>query len=206
MKKNLPLILMILACLGVTTWSLVNPLAYDVWFFEIAAGLIGVVALALTFQRFRFSNLAYFLICIHFIILAIAAKYTYAEMPLFNWLRDTFELSRNYYDRVGHFMQGFVPAIIAREIFIRTGVLKSGKMAGFICVCVCLAISAFWELLEWWVAVLFYPESGPEWLGMQGDMWDAQGDMMMALIGAILAILLLSRLHDRSMKKIVRGK
>lgn len=160
---------------------------------------MGVGLLALTHRRFRFSGLVYLLVAVHFTILAVGAKYTYAEMPLFNWLRDAFGLARNYYDRVGHFAQGFFPAIIAREILLRSTPLRPGKMLSFLAASVCLAMSGFYELIEWWVVLVFYPHSGPEWLGLQGDPWDAQQDMFMALLGAVLALALLSRAHDRSL-------
>ncbi len=199
MKPRNPLIPLVATCSAILVWSAIRPWSYDVWAFEIAAGVVGVALLVATFRWFRFSNLVYVLVGIHFAILAVAAKYTYAEMPLFNWLRDALHLSRNHYDRVGHFAQGFVPAMIVRELLLRTTGLRRGKMLTFLCACVCLALSAAWELLEWWMVVLFYPSRGPEWLGMQGDPWDAQWDMLMALVGAVAALLLLSRRHDRSM-------
>jgi len=165
----------------------------------------GVGLLALTYWRFPFSRLVYLLVAVHFTILAVGAKYTYAEMPLFNWLRDTFDLTRNYYDRVGHFAQGFFPALIAREILLRTTPLRPGKMLTFLVASVCLALSAFYELIEWWVVLVFYPESGPEWLGLQGDPWDAQQDMFMALLGAVAALALLSRAHDRSLASLTEA-
>jgi len=123
-------------------------------------------------------------------------------MPAFNWLRDEFGLARNYFDRVGHFMQGFVPAMIARELLLRKFDIKRGKFLFFIVTSICLAISAFYEFIEWWMVIAFYPEAGMEWLGIQGDIWDAQQDMFMAFVGAILAQLLLNKLHDRSMKEL----
>src|SRR2546422_10982179 len=136
---------------------------------------------------------------LHFTILACGARYTYAEMPLFNWLRDTLHLSRNHFDRVGHLAQGFMPAMFVREFLRRAGGLRPGALLGFLCVSVCLAFSAFYEILEWRVVLTFYPTSGPEWLGMQGDPWDAQEDMLMALIGSSASVLSLSSLHERSM-------
>ena len=199
MRAKNPIIPLVVTCSAVLAWSAIRPWSYDVWAFEIAAGVIGVAVLAATHRRFPFSNLVYLLAGLHFAVLAIAAKYTYAEMPLLNWLRDALGLSRNYYDRVGHFAQGFVPAIVVREVLLRTTGLRRGKMLFFLCACVCLALSAAWELLEWWMVVIVYPSHGPEWLGMQGDVWDAQWDMFMALVGAVAALALLSRRHDRSM-------
>jgi putative membrane protein len=201
MKTNLAFKTMLIIAAVFFIWSGIKPYDYGVWLFELALGLIGLGILIFTYNRFQFSGLVYVLVGIHFAVLAIGAKYTYAEMPLFNWLRDTFHLARNYYDRVGHFMQGFVPALIVREVLLHKTPLKPGKWLGFLCISVCLAFSAFYELLEWWMVLVFYPKEGANWLGMQGDIWDAQSDMLMALIGAILAIVFLSRLHDKSMKK-----
>lgn len=140
------------------------------------------------------------------IILIIGGHYTYAEMPLFNWLKEVFNLSRNYYDRVGHFVQGFVPAIIAREVLLRKTTLKKGKMLFFIVLSICLAISAFYELIEWWVAIASGEgEAAIAFLATQGDIWDTQWDMFLALIGAFLAQILLSRLHDRELKKVSKN-
>ena len=180
-------------------WSAIRPMDYGVWIFELSLGLAGVLFLVATRRRFPFSGLVYALASVHFVILACGAKYTYAEMPLFNWLRDALDLSRNHFDRVGHLAQGFIPAMFVREFLRRTGRLKPGPLLGFLCISVCLAFSAFYEILEWWIVLTFYPTSGAEWLGMQGDPWDAQEDMLMALIGSSAAILTLSSLHERSM-------
>jgi putative membrane protein len=182
-----------------TLWSGFRPYDRFTWFFELSLGFAGVAVLTATYRRFRFSYLAYLLVAAHFAILAIGAKYTYALMPLFDWLKEALELSRNHYDRVGHFAQGFFPVIILREILLRCTPLRRGKMLAFLCVCVCLGLSAFYELIEWWVVILFYPDEGPSWLGMQGDPWDAQWDMTMCTCGAILSLILFSRMHDRSM-------
>lgn len=202
MSRARLLAVLILVAAAFTVWSAWRPKGYDIWLFEIAPGLIGAAVFIATYRRFPFSNLVYVVAAVHFVILAVAAKYTYADMPWFNWLRDSLGLSRNHYDRVGHFMQGFGPALIVREVLLRTTPLMPGKMVAFLCVCVCLAFSAFWEMIEWWFVLLFYPDSGPNWLGMQGDVWDAQWDMFMALCGAVVSMLLLSRLHDRSMAQL----
>lgn len=199
-KPTNSLAILLAWCAIVLLWSAIAPLDYGVWAFESLPGLLGVFLIASLHRRFAFSPLVHALIAIHFAVMAVGAKYTYAEMPLFNWLRDTLSLSRNHYDRVGHFMQGFVPAIIARETLLRCSMLSRGKMLFLVCVCICLAFSALWEIIEVWVVITFYPTSGQEWLGTQGDIWDTQRDMTMALIGAALALLTLSRLHDRSMK------
>jgi len=142
--------------------------------------------------------MAYWLILIHSIILMVGGHYTYAEVPLFDWIKDAFAVSRNNYDKVGHFAQGFVPAIIAREILIRKSPLGSGKWVSFIVICICLAISAFYELLEWWVAVTT-GTAAEAFLGTQGYAWDTQSDMFFALIGAVSAVIVLSSTHDRAL-------
>lgn len=184
-------------------WSAIRPRDSWVWLFEIVPGCVGVAVLFATYKRFKFSSLVYVLVCLHFIILVTGAKYTYAQMPLFDWLRDEFDLSRNHYDRVGHFAQGFFPVIIVREFLLRVGGLKKDKMLLFLSVCVVLALSAFYELLEMWVVLVFYPESGPQWLGVQGDDWDAQWDMTMALVGSAVSYLALARTHDNSIRRAV---
>ncbi len=183
-------------------WSAINPASYGVWFLEIAPGLVGVAILALTYKRFQFSNIVYIFVAIHFIILIIGGHYTYAENPLFNWLQDTFDLSRNYYDRLGHIAQGFFPALIIRELLLRKTALKRGAWLFFLVVCVALAISAFYEFTEWWAAISLSPETGNAFLATQGDIWDTQWDMFLALIGSIASLLLFSRMHDKQLERI----
>jgi putative membrane protein len=156
-----------------------------------------------TIRRFPLTDLLYLLIWLHAVILLVGGHYTYAEVPVFNWLRDSFELQRNYYDRVGHFAQGFVPAMIAREILLRTSPLQPGKWLFFIVTCICLAISAGYEFVEWWVAV-GTGSAAEAFLGTQGDVWDTQWDMFLAFCGAVVAQLTLSRLHGRQLAKLVR--
>lgn len=184
----------------VLVWSVVRPYDLFTWFLEVLPAVAGLIILLLTYRRFRFSDLACFLMWIEAVILVVGGHYTYAEMPLFNWLRDAFELSRNHYDRLGHFAQGFVPAIVVRELLVRTSPLKPGKWLFTLVVCVCLAVSAAYELGEWLAAVLTDTRADA-FLGTQGDVWDTQWDMLLALIGSITAQLTLSRLHDRSIKK-----
>ena len=199
MRRLDPYVVFLSVVATVLVWSAIRPRDYGVWIFELSLGLVGVAFLIATRRRFALSGLVYALAALHFTILACGAKYTYAEMPLFNWLRDTLHLSRNHFDRVGHLAQGFIPAMFVREFLRRAGGLRPGALLGFLCVSVCLAFSAFYEILEWRVVLTFYPTSGPEWLGMQGDPWDAQEDMLMALIGSSTSILALSSLHERSM-------
>ena len=184
----------------VLIWSAIRPHDYFTWFLEIFPAILGLLVLALTFRNFQFTTLAYGLILIHSVILMIGGHYTYAEVPFFNWLRDAFQLGRNNYDKVGHFAQGFVPAIIAREILIRKSPLKQGKLLFFIVVCICLAISAFYELIEWWVSIA--TGSGAEaFLGTQGYQWDTQSDMFYAFIGAVISLLFLSKAHDNAISR-----
>ncbi|MCX7627312.1 MAG: DUF2238 domain-containing protein [Methylophilaceae bacterium] len=182
-------------------WSAIAPRDRFIWLLEVAPVLIALPLLMLTHARFPLSRLAYALILVHAVILLVGGHYTYAEVPLFNWLRDEYGLARNYYDRVGHVAQGFVPAIVAREILLRTSPLRRGKWLFFLVTCVCLAISACYELLEWWVALA----SGSEavaFLATQGDVWDTQWDMFLALCGAVAAQWILGRAHDRSMGRL----
>ena len=189
----------------VTGWSAVAPLDRFTWWLEIFPVLIVLPLLVFTWRRFPFSRLAYGLMLIHAIILLIGGHYTYAEMPLFNWLRDTYELSRNYYDRVGHLAQGFIPAIVVREILLRSSPLQPGKWLFFLVTSVCLAISACYEFLEWWVAVASGSDA-TAFLATQGDVWDTQWDMLLALIGSMLGQGMLDRLHDRSISRILLRK
>lgn len=185
----------------VFAWSAINPHDRLTWLLEVLPVIIALPLLAMSYRGFPLSRLAYVLIAIHAIILMIGGHYTYAEMPLFNWLRDINGWDRNYYDRLGHVVQGFVPAIIAREILLRTSPLRRGKWLFFLVVCVCLAVSAVYEILEWWVA----RASGSEavaFLATQGDVWDTQWDMFLALLGALAALIMLPRWHDRSMRRL----
>jgi putative membrane protein len=180
----------------------INPRDYFTWILEIFPAVIGFVVLLLTFKKFRFSDLTYYLILVHCYILFIGGHYTYAEVPLFDWIRDVFHQSRNNYDKVGHFAQGFVPAIITRELFIRLKIVKSGLWLSFLTICVCVAISAFYEFLEWFVAVMS-GQSADAFLGTQGYVWDTQSDMLFALIGAVCMIIFMSKFHDKQIKKII---
>ena len=191
-----------ISLLGIFIWSLVRPHDYFTWFLEVLPAIVGIAVLVGTYHRFRFSTLVYVLIWAHAIILIIGGHYTYAEMPLFNWIRDAYGLTRNYYDRLGHFAQGFVPALIAREVLLRTTPLRKGKMLFYIIVSICLAISALYELCEWRAAVAF-GDSATAFLGTQGDPWDTQWDMTFALIGAPVSLLTMGGVHDRSMRAVV---
>jgi len=184
----------------VFAWSTVNPKDYFTWFLETLPAVIALALLAITWKRFRFTSLAYALILVHCIILMVGGHYTYAEVPFFDGL---FGMERNNYDKVGHLAQGFVPAIIARELLVRLEVVRGQWWLALFVVSFCLGFSAFYELIEWWVAELS-GEGADAFLGTQGYEWDTQPDMMFALIGAITALVLLSNLHDRQIRNINR--
>ena len=183
---------------SVLIWSGINPKDYFTWLLEVFPAVIGLIILAATYNKFRLTPLTYTLILIHCIILMVGGHYTYAEVPLFNLIRDTFGMARNNYDKIGHLAQGFIPAIIAREILTRKKVVLLKGWSNFIVICICLAISAFYELIEWWAALLS-GEAAEDFLGTQGYIWDTQSDMGLALLGAIISLLILSRLHDKQM-------
>ena len=199
MNNRAALILLgvVIAALGI---SAIRPTSSFIWFLETVPVMIGVVLILATWRRFPLTPLLCWLIAFHSLILILGGHYTYAHVPLGNWLRDVLALDRNPYDRIGHFAQGFVPAILTREILLRTSPLRPGKWLSFLVVCVCLAFSAFYELAEWWAAL--GSDEGPDFVSSQGDIWDAQWDMFTALLGAMLALILLSRLHDRQLEQL----
>jgi len=186
---------------AVLIWSGIYPKDYFTWLLEVLPALVGFIIIAGTYKKFRLTNLVYTLILIHCIILMIGGHYTYAEVPLFDWIRDYFELQRNNYDKVGHLAQGFIPAIIIREILIRKSIVRGVAWQNFMIVCICLALSAFYELIEWWVAILS-GESAEAFLGTQGYIWDTQSDMALALLGSVLSIVSLSKFHDKQLNRI----
>jgi len=187
--------------LAVFAWSGWQPHDYPTWWLEVAPALVALVLLIVTRHRFPLTPLAYALILAHCIVLMVGGHYTYAEVPAGDWVRDLFGGERNNYDKLGHFAQGFVPAIVAREILIRNAVISRRGWLSFVIVSICLAISALYELLEWWVALLS-KEAAEAFLGTQGYEWDTQSDMFLALTGAVLALLLLSRVHDRQLRHV----
>ena len=178
--------------------SAYHPYDTATWWMEVFPIFIGVPILLATYRRFRLTPLLYILICVHAAILILGGHYTYARVPLGFWIQDLFDFSRNHYDRIGHFAQGFIPAMIAREILLRQSPLRRGRWLFFLVCCVCLSVSVLYEFIEWWAA-LIGGSGAAEFLGTQGDVWDTQWDMFMALIGAIVAQVLLSRLHDRQL-------
>ena len=199
MEKKYWLFLIIFFIVGI--WSGINPYETGLWFLEAGMCLIGVAVLAFTFRKFKFTDMTYIFILIHLIILFVGAHYSYAKVPLFDWIKDIFDQSRNNYDKVGHFAQGFVHAMIARELLIRLDVLKKRSWLPFLVVSICLAISAFYELIEWWVGALS-SDGADDFLGTQGYVWDTQSDMFCAMIGAICMLLFFSKLQDKQINKI----
>lgn len=195
-----PVLLLLVATAGVVV-SGIAPVERGTWILEVAPVLIAAPILIATHRRFPLTPLAYRLLCLHALILCLGGHYTYAQVPLGYWMQDAFGWSRNHYDRIGHFAQGFVPAIVAREVLLRTSPLRPGKWLFFLVCCVCLAASAFYEFVEWWAA-LIGGDSAAAFLGTQGDPWDTQADMLMALLGAVLAQLTLSGVQDRELRRV----
>jgi putative membrane protein len=182
-------------------WSGIDPKDTATWVLEVAPAVIGFAILVFTRRSFPLTPLLYGLILLHCVVLMVGGHYTYAEVPLFDWLKPVFGWERNNFDKLGHFLQGFVPALIGREILIRKAIIDSRYWRNFLTVCFCLALSAFYELIEWAVAEI--SGTGAEaFLGTQGYIWDTQSDMGFALLGAILGLALLGRLHDRQLRQL----
>lgn len=203
MNSREPRILLTIIGTGLVA-SGVDPVADRfTWTLETFPVMLGILLLILTWRRFPLTPLLYRLLALHAVILMVGGYYTYAEVPLFNWLRDSFELSRNHYDRIGHLAQGFIPAILAREILVRRSPLPDGGWMFLFVTCICLSFSAFYEMIEWWTALLS-EEAASSFLGTQGDNWDTQWDMFLALSGAILSQLLLRNLHIRQLTPLIK--
>lgn len=198
-RVTYPLVLFALVCI-VIVWSWIGAADRMTWWLESFPALLALPLLFATYRRFPLTPMAYTLIAIHMSILLVGGHYTYAKVPLFDWIRDRYHLQRNDYDKLGHLAQGFVPAIIAREIMLRRNVITKRGWLFFLTTCICLAISASYELLEWAVAVA-QGSAADAFLGTQGDPWDTQSDMLCALIGAITAQLLLSHWHTRQIQE-----
>jgi len=199
-SRKLPAVVLAVVLVGLIL-SGIGPEDRFTWWLEVAPILVALPILAGTYRRFPLTSLAYVLIGVQACILMLGAHYTYAEVPLGFWVRDALGLERNHYDRLGHIAQGFVPAIIIREVLMRTSSLRPGRWLSFLVVCVALAVSAVYEFLEWWAAVLT-GESATAFLGTQGDPWDTQWDMFLCTVGAVLSLILLSRLHDRQVARV----
>lgn len=178
--------------------SAVDPYDRATWALEVAPVIIGIAVLAMTYPRLELSRLTYRLLFLHALVLIVGGYYTYARVPAGFWVQDWLDLGRNHYDRFGHFFQGFAPAILLRELLLRLSVLRAGALTALVVTSMCLAFSALYELMEWWTAV-FAADGAVEFLGTQGDPWDAQWDMFLALIGALVAQLALGRVHDRAL-------
>lgn len=185
---------------AVLAWSGYQPKDFPTWLLEVAPAIAGLAVLVRTRETFPLTSLVYGLILLHCVVLMVGGHYTYAEVPLFDWIRDVTGGDRNNYDKVGHFVQGFVPAMIAREIIIRKHLVNGEFWVSFFSVCFCLAFSAFYELIEWWVALLS-GSNAEAFLGTQGYVWDTQSDMALALLGALIAIISLKNWHDRLLRE-----
>ena len=192
-------ILWVSVYLSVLIWSAIQPKDYVIWFLEVSPAIIGGILLLITYRSFHLTTLLYFFILMHCLVLMVGGHYTYSEVPLFDWLKEVFDLERNNYDKVGHFMQGFVPALLAREILIRKQAVNGAVWLNLFIITISLAFSAFYELIEWWVAVIS-STGAEEFLATQGYVWDTQSDMAWALAGAIICIITLSRIHDSQIK------
>jgi putative membrane protein len=206
LREQRPVLIILLSGFTlVLLWSAIRPHDYFTWALEVFPAFLGLAALIITYPKFQFTNLVYCLITLHACILFVGGHYTYAEVPLFNWIRDHFHLARNDYDRVGHFAQGFVPAFVAREVLLRQRIVLRRGWLFFIILSICLAISAAYELLEWRVAV-GTGSAADAFLGTQGDPWDTQEDMATAAVGALTALLFFSRWHDRLINRMEAKK
>jgi putative membrane protein len=197
------LFLLLIVIVGLLAATGIKPYDRSTWLMEVAPVLIAGPVLVLTYRRFPLTPLLYFLIFLHAIVLITGGAYTYARVPLGFWLQDIFSLSRNHYDRIGHFFQGLVPALLAREILLRGGFVTNRRMAAFLAICIAMAISAWYELIEWAAAVIL-GQGADAFLGTQGDPWDTQWDMFMCFIGSVVAMLTLSWVQDRQMEKHMR--
>ncbi|PNK61356.1 DUF2238 domain-containing protein [Psychrobacter sp. FDAARGOS_221] len=189
---------------AVLTWSGIAPKSYFTWFLEVAPAIMALIILAMSYRKFPLSGLTYTLILLHCIVLMVGGHYTYAEVPLFDTLAEWFGWGRNHYDKVGHFVQGFVPACIARELLIRFNVVKNERWRTTFVISFCLAFSAFYEMIEWWVAIAV-GEDAEAFLGTQGYVWDTQSDMFMALIGATVFVVLFRKWQDASIRKVIKA-
>ncbi len=199
MRHKEPLWLLIVGAVALFV-SAINPHDYPTWLMEVFPIFLGVPILVGVYGRFRMTPLSYRLVLAHALILMLGAHYTYAEVPLGFWVQELFHLGRNHYDRLGHLAQGFIPALLAREVLLRCTPLKRGGWLFFIVTCICLAISAFYEFIEWWAALIF-GQGADAFLGSQGDPWDTQWDMFLAFVGAMTGQMLLGGRQDRELDK-----
>jgi putative membrane protein len=203
-QDRLPLALLALTVVLLVVTGL-RPYDRGTWLLEVFPVLIAAPILIATRRRFPLTTLLYVLIFLHATVLMVGGAYTYARVPFGFWMQEVLGADRNPYDKIGHFAQGFVPALVAREVFIRNDFVRGRGMTAFLCVCVAMAVSAFYELVEWWAA-LALGQGADEFLGTQGYVWDTQSDMFYALIGSVTALVLLSRLHDRQLQALGRRR
>ena len=197
------LVFLLLVTLVALAVSGVQPYDRVTWVMEVAPVVVALPILVATRRHYPLTTLLYVLIFLHALVLILGGAYTYARVPLGAWVQQALDLSRNPYDKLGHFMQGFVPAMVAREILIRGQYARGRRMIGFLCICIAMAISAFYELVEWWAA-LALGQGAEEFLGTQGDQWDTQSDMFCAGLGAGVALFALSAVHDRQLAALSR--
>ena len=186
---------------AVAGWSVYRPHDYFTWFLEVLPAIVGLAVLAPTYRRFRFTTGVYCIILLHAIVLLVGGHYTYAQVPIGNWVRDAFHLSRNHFDRLGHFLQGFVPALVAREVLLRHRIVRRGGWLTFIVFAISMMVTALYELFEYAVSVAT-GSAADAFLGTQGDPWDTQNDMLMCMIGTLIALIVFSRLQDRWIEKL----
>ena len=203
-KPSSSLIAAAVSLVGLLAWSGLAPFDRPTWALEVLPVIIALAVMIPTWRRFPLTSLLYFCIFLHAVVLIVGGTYTYARVPFGFQLADLLGIERNPYDKIGHFFQGFVPALVAREIFLRSAYINGRRMLNFLVLCVVLAISAFYELIEWWVAELI-GQNADEFLATQGYVWDTQSDMLFALIGAIAALVCLSRWHDRQIARLTRS-
>lgn len=192
--------IMLIVFFAVLIWSAINPYDYGVWAMEVGPGVVALFLFGLTYRKFRFTDMAYVIIVVHCLILFVGGHYTYARVPLFDLIKEVFDTGRNSYDKLGHLLQGITPVLVAREFLIRKRILARGVWNSVAVVSFALAFSAFYEIIEWWVALVSI-EEGQEFLGTQGYIWDTQADMFYALVGALLMILF-SGLHNKEIDKL----
>ncbi|WP_371321679.1 DUF2238 domain-containing protein [Robertmurraya korlensis] len=201
-KIHLTLLLIVIA---IFTWSAIKPVGYRIWTLEVLPAVIGLLVVIAVYKKFQLTTLSYLIIAILSIFTFIGGHYTYSEVPLFNWIKDDFHFERNHYDRFGHFLKGLL-VIVIREILVRTSPLSNGKWLAFLSLSVALAIASLYEIIEWLVSVITHGgKASRDFLGTQGDIWDSQWDMSLTLSGSIIALVLLTRIHNKYLRKKTDG-
>jgi putative membrane protein len=201
-KSNKVHISLLLLCSAVFIWSLIKPFSYLLWILEAAPVIAGIIVLIATRKKFQFTNLVYILITIAIIMVLIGARYSYERVPLFNWIKEVYGLKRNHYDRLVHFLQGFIGSFALREILIRKFEIKNNRISGILVLCICLALSALYELMEW-AGAMIGGSITKDFLGEQGDRWDTQWDMLLAFVGSIIMVAMFYKVHDKHIRKLL---